>query len=126
MESIRILGDGMTNFRRFLVNGIEANTKQIAMFLERSLMLVTALSPVIGYDEASRVAIYAHTNDLTLRDAALGLGAVSAEEFDRLVDPRAMVHPSVQGADAKRSKSSASRPKTASRPTPPRQAGKRS
>jgi fumarate hydratase class II len=125
MESIRILGDGMNNFRRFLVNGIEANTKQIAMFLERSLMLVTALSPVIGYDEASRVAIYAHANDLTLRAAALELGAISAEEFDRLVDPRAMVHPSIRGVAEKRATSSPARPKTAAHPNPAKQAGKR-
>jgi fumarate hydratase class II len=93
MESIRILADGMNNFRRFLVEGVEANTRQIAMFLERSLMLVTALSPAIGYDEASKVANYASANDTTLREAALVLGAVSAEDFDRLVDPRSMLSP---------------------------------
>jgi fumarate hydratase class II len=83
----------MNNFRRFLIEGVEANTKQIAMFLERSLMLVTALSPVIGYDEASTVANFASANDTTLREAALALGVVTAEEFDRLVDPRAMLRP---------------------------------
>ena len=81
MESIRILTDGMNNFRRFLVEGVEANTKQIAMFLERSLMLVTALSPVIGYDEASRVANFASANDTTLREAALVLGVVERGRF---------------------------------------------
>jgi fumarate hydratase class II len=92
-KSIRILTDGCTNFRKFLVEGTEPNLKQIAAFVERSLMLVTALSPVIGYDKASQVAHYALDHDLTLKDAALKLGAVSAAEFDRIVDPRKMVKP---------------------------------
>jgi len=95
MQSIRILSDGMNNFRKFLVDGTEPNVKQIAAYVSRSLMLVTALSPVIGYDKASQVAHYAMDHDLSLRDAALQLGAVSAEEFDRIVDPSAMVHPHV-------------------------------
>src|ERR1700734_3044247 len=108
MESIRILTDGMNNFRRFLVDGVEANTKPIAMFLERSLMLVTALSPVIGHDEASKVANYANANATTLREAALELGAVSPEEFDRLVDPRAMLRPSADTQATKRTKAQTS------------------
>ncbi len=95
MQSIRILSDGMNNFRRFLVDGTEPNRKQIAEFVSRSLMLVTALSPVIGYDKASQVAHYAMDHDLSLRDAALQLKAVSAADFDRIVDPAAMVHPHV-------------------------------
>jgi fumarate hydratase class II len=95
MQSIRILSDGMNNFRKFLVDGTEPNRKQITEFVSRSLMLVTALSPVIGYDKASQVAHYAMDHDLSLRDAALRLKVVSAEEFDRVVDPAAMVHPHV-------------------------------
>ena len=91
MKSIRLLHDGCHNFRVFLVEGTEPNSKQIDYFLKRSLMLVTALSPVIGYDKSSQVAHYALDNDLTLRDAALKLGFVSAEEFDRIVDPKKMV-----------------------------------
>jgi fumarate hydratase class II len=87
--------DGCTNFRKFLVEGTEPNLKQIGSFVERSLMLVTALSPVIGYDKASKVAHYALDHDLTLKDAALRLGVVSAAEFDRIVDPRKMVQPYV-------------------------------
>jgi fumarate hydratase class II len=87
--------DGCTNFRRFLVEGTEPNLKQIGTFVERSLMLVTALSPVIGYDQASKVAHYALDHDLTLKEAALKLGAVSPAEFDRIVDPRKMVKPYV-------------------------------
>jgi fumarate hydratase class II len=91
-KSIRILGDGCFNFRRFLVEGMQPDQKVIASFVERSLMLVTALSPVIGYDKCSQVAHYALDNDLTLKQAALKLGAVSEEEFDRLVDPTTMVN----------------------------------
>jgi fumarate hydratase class II len=94
-KSIRIMSDGCTNFRAFLVEGAEPNVKQIGNFVERSLMLVTALSPVIGYDEASKVAHYALDHDLTLKDAALQLHAVNAAEFDRIVDPRKMVKPYV-------------------------------
>jgi fumarate hydratase class II len=115
MESIRILADGMNNFRRFLVDGVEANTKQIATFLERSLMLVTALSPVIGHDEASKVANYANANDTTLREAALALGAVSAEEFDRLVDPRVMLQPIAAAQSPNRATAPASSPRRSKR-----------
>jgi fumarate hydratase class II len=94
-KSIRLMTDGCVNFRRFLVEGTEPNRRQINSFVERSLMLVTALSPVIGYDKASRVAHQALDHDLTLKEAALQLGVVSAEEFDRVVDPRKMVEPYV-------------------------------
>jgi fumarate hydratase class II len=95
MQSVRILADGCRNFRVFLIEGTEPNRKQIGRFLEQSLMLVTALSPVIGYDNASRIAHYANDHDLTLRDAALALGLVKPEEFDRIVDPLKMVRPFV-------------------------------
>jgi fumarate hydratase class II len=94
-KSVRLMTDGCTNFRKFLVEGTEPNLKQIGAFVERSLMLVTALSPVIGYDKASKVAHYALDHDLTLKEAALQLNAVSAAEFDRIVDPRKMVQPYV-------------------------------
>jgi fumarate hydratase class II len=95
MHSIRIMTDGCNNFRSFLVEATEPNRKQIANFLERSLMLVTALSPIIGYDNASRVAHYALENDLTLKQAAVKLGYISEEEFDRIVDPAKMIRPYV-------------------------------
>ncbi len=94
-KSIRTMTDGCTNFHRFLVAGMEPNLKQISHFVDRSLMLVTALSPVIGYDKASQVAHYALDHDLTLKAAALELGAVSAAEFERVVDPQKMVRPYV-------------------------------
>jgi len=95
MNSIRILTDGCVNFRKFLVEGTEPNLAQIKRFVDRSLMLVTALSPVIGYDKASQTAHYALQHDLTLKEAALELKMVSAEEFDRIVDPNKMVNPYV-------------------------------
>jgi fumarate hydratase class II len=94
-HSITIMTDGCTNFRKFLVEGTKPNTKRIEEYVERSLMLVTALSPVIGYDKASKIAHYATDHDLTLKAAALKLGFVTAEEFDRVVDPAKMVRPYV-------------------------------
>jgi fumarate hydratase class II len=97
-HSITILTDGCTNFRTYLVEGTRPNLKKINEYVERSLMLVTALSPAIGYDKASKIAHYALDNDLTLKQAALTLGFVSEAEFDRIVDPRKMVKPYVADA----------------------------
>jgi fumarate hydratase class II len=97
-HSITIMTDGCTNFRKFLIEGTKPNLKKIKECVDRSLMLVTALSPVIGYDKASKIAHYALDNDLTLKQAALKLGFVTEEEFDRVVDPAKMVHPYVAKA----------------------------
>jgi fumarate hydratase, class II len=94
-HSITILSDGCANFRKFLVEGTRPNLRKIKEYVERSLMLVTALAPVIGYDKASKIAHYAMDNDLTLKAAALKLGYVSEAEFDRIVDPAKMVRPYV-------------------------------
>jgi len=94
-HSITIMTDGCANFRKFLIEGTKPNLKKIHEYVERSLMLVTALSPVIGYDKAAKIAHYAMDNDLTLKAAALKLGHVSEAEFDRVVDPRKMVRPYV-------------------------------
>jgi len=94
-HSITILADGCRNFRKFLVEGTKPNLKKIHEYVERSLMLVTALSPVIGYDKASKIAHCAMDNDLTLKAAALKLGFVTESEFDRIVDPTKMVKPYV-------------------------------
>ncbi|MBV8397799.1 MAG: class II fumarate hydratase [Acetobacteraceae bacterium] len=94
-HSITILTDGCTNFRKFLIEGTKPNLKKINEYVERSLMLVTALSPVIGYDNASKIAHYAMDNDLTLKEAALKLGFVTEDEFARVVDPKKMVRPYV-------------------------------
>jgi fumarate hydratase class II len=95
MHSITIIADGCTNFRRFLVQGTRPNEKKINEYVQRSLMLVTALAPVIGYDKASKIAHHAMDNDLTLKAAALQLGFVTEVEFDRIVDPGKMVRPYV-------------------------------
>jgi fumarate hydratase, class II len=91
-HSISIMTDSCVNFREFLIEGTKPNLKKINEYVERSLMLVTALSPVIGYDKASKIAHYAMDNDLTLKAAALKLGFVTEAEFDRVVDPARMVH----------------------------------
>jgi fumarate hydratase, class II len=94
-HSITIMTDGCTNFRKFLVEGTKPNLKKIKEYVDRSLMLVTALAPVIGYDKASKIAHFAMDNDLTLKDAALKLGFVTQDEFDRVLDPAKMVKPYV-------------------------------
>ena len=101
-HSIALMTDSCTNFRIFLVEGTKPNLKKIKEYVERSLMLVTALSPVIGYDKASRIAHYAMDNDLTLKQATLKLGFVTETEFDRIVDPKKMVTPYVTTAAAAR------------------------
>jgi fumarate hydratase, class II len=93
LQSINLLADGSTNFRKYLVEGTKPNLKRIGQYVERSLMLVTALAPEIGYDKASEIAHYANEHDLTLKDAALKLGYVNEAEFDRIVVPARMTHP---------------------------------
>jgi fumarate hydratase class II len=91
MQSIGILSDGCTNFRKYLVEGTQPNHTRIAEYLQRSLMLVTALSPVIGYDKAAAIAHDAHREDLSLKEAAIKSGYIDEERFDEIVDPRKMV-----------------------------------
>jgi fumarate hydratase class II len=91
IQSIRILADGCRSFTSYLVQGMQPNRKQIQHYLERSLMLVTALAPEVGYDRAARIAHHAYENDLTLKEAAQDLTDLSADELDRLLDPRAML-----------------------------------
>lgn len=94
-QSIALMSDGCSNFRRFLIEGAKPNEKKIESYVDRSLMLVTALSPVIGYDKASEIAHYALDHDLTLKEAALDLGFVDEETYDRVADPAKMVRPGV-------------------------------
>ena len=93
LQSIRLLSDGMVSFTDNCVVGIEANEKRIGELMGRSLMLVTALSPHIGYDKAAEIAKKAHHEDLTLKESALALGYVSEEDFDRWVRPEKMIGP---------------------------------
>jgi fumarate hydratase class II len=93
LESVRLLANAADSFRAHCIEGLQANEKQIHELLERSLMLVTALAPKIGYDKATKVAKTAHKNGTTLREEALNLGYVTAEEFDSIVRPETMLAP---------------------------------
>lgn len=91
LRSIDLLSIGMTSFAKRCVEGIEPNRDRIADLVARSLMLVTALAPEIGYDAAARIAKTAHRDGTTLREAALALGLVDASRFDRLTQPEKMI-----------------------------------
>jgi fumarate hydratase, class II len=93
MHSIQLMSDVARSFTEHCVEGIRADEKRIRELMERSLMLVTALAPKIGYDNAAKVAKSAHANGTTLKEEAVRQGFVSAAEFDRLVQPAKMTHP---------------------------------
>ncbi|KAL9625659.1 MAG: hypothetical protein Q9160_000373 [Pyrenula sp. 1 TL-2023] len=93
LHSVRILSDGMRSFEKNLVEGMKADEKRIAALLHESLMLVTCLNPVIGYDMASKVAKNAHKKGLTLKESAMELKALSEEDFDKFVRPELMLAP---------------------------------
>lgn len=92
LQSAELLADSMRSFRLFAIEGLEANRERIDSLLQNSLMLVTALAPKLGYDAAAEIAQRAHEDGISLREAALKLGLISAEDFDAIVDPRAMTH----------------------------------
>lgn len=92
-QSVRLLADGMTSFEQYCVRGIEANRQRLTELMEQSLMLVTALTPHIGYDRAAEISKRAHLDACTLKQAALMLGYVTEEEYDNWVVPAAMTHP---------------------------------
>ncbi|BBV66097.1 TPA: class II fumarate hydratase [Kluyvera ascorbata] len=98
LQSVRLLADGMESFNEHCAVGIEPNRERIDQLLNESLMLVTALNTHIGYDKAAEIAKKAHKEGLTLKNAALALGYLSAEEFDRWVRPEEMVGSQVSGA----------------------------
>jgi fumarate hydratase class II len=93
LHSARILGDACEKLQTYCIEGVQLNTDQIDQYVHRSLMLVTALSPVIGYDKASAIAHDADRTGRTLRESALDSGAITAEDFDRIVNPATMVGP---------------------------------
>jgi fumarate hydratase class II len=94
LESAALLSDACDSFREKCIDGLELDRARIEELLRRSLMLVTALNPHIGYDKAAAAAKKAHAEGTTLREAVVALGYLSGEDFDRLVDPRAMLGPS--------------------------------
>jgi fumarate hydratase class II len=98
LHSVRILGDACDNLRKFSVEGTRLNRKRIDEMVGRSLMLVTALSPVIGYDKASAIAHMANDRDLTLKEAALASGYIDERRFDEIVDPKKLVGHGVGGS----------------------------
>ena len=91
LQSVRLLSDAMDSFRLRCLEGLKANREKMAEYLGRSLMLVTALTPHIGYDNAARAAKLAHREGLTLREAVLRCGYLTGEAYDRAVDPEKMV-----------------------------------
>ena len=91
LHMARILADVMTKLRKYSIEGTELDQDRVSRYLQQSVMLVTALSPAIGYDKASKIAHYAMENNLGLKESALKLGYVSSEEFDKIVDPKKMV-----------------------------------
>jgi fumarate hydratase class II len=93
LDSTRLLGDAMRSFTVHCVAGIVVNAARMRELLERSLMQVTALTPHIGYDRAAAIAKHAHKNGLSLREAALAVGGLRGEDFDRWVDPVRMLGP---------------------------------
>ena len=93
LHSVTLLTDACHGFVDYMVRGIELNRAQIDEYVENSLMLVTALSPRIGYDKAAKIAHDAYVENLSLREACLKLGYLSGEEFDELVRPEEMTHP---------------------------------
>ena len=94
LQSITILSDGIKSFEKNCVKGIQSDEKRIKEHIDNSLMLVTALTPNIGYDKASEIAKKAHKNGTTLREEALKSGSISEEEFDKIIDPEKMLSPS--------------------------------
>jgi fumarate hydratase class II len=93
LQSVHMMADSCNNFTEFLVKDMTPNRKRIDQYVDQSLMLVTALSPVIGYDKAAKIAHHAFEHDLTLKQAALQLGFIDAAAFDQAIDPYRMTHP---------------------------------
>ncbi|MGA8165301.1 MAG: class II fumarate hydratase [Waddliaceae bacterium] len=100
LQAIRLLTDGCRNFADYLIKGTKANEKQIDLYVHHSLMLVTALSPIIGYDQASKAANHAYRHHLSLKDACVELKLLTAEEFDKHVNPREMIHPNIKNVSS--------------------------
>ena len=93
LQSIRLLSDGIASFNKNTIIGIEPNLEKINQNLYNSLMLITALNPHIGYDKAAEVSKKAYNEKSTLREAIIALDYMSGEDFDRLVQPDKMIHP---------------------------------
>jgi fumarate hydratase class II len=97
LNSIRLIADACESFTDHCVDGIQANTQQIKRHVDNSLMLVTALNPHIGYDNAAKIAKAAHKNGTTLKEEAVKSGLLTAEKFDQVVRPEQMISPLGKG-----------------------------
>jgi fumarate hydratase class II len=95
LESAQLLAEGIRSFNERCASGIEPNEKRIKQHLDNSLMLVTALNPHIGYEKAAQISLLAYREDMSLKEAALKLGYLTAEQFDQWVRPEDMTHPLV-------------------------------
>ena len=98
LHAAAILGDACEKLRKFSVEGTQLNRQRIDEMVNRSLMLVTALSPVVGYDVASKIAHKANDEGLSLKEAALQLGAIDEKRFDEIIDPSKMIGDGIAGA----------------------------
>ena len=98
LHSVTLITDASHGYVEFMVNGIEVNLAKVDWYVKNSLMLVTALSPVIGYDKASAIAHMANDRELTLKEAALTLGYIDDKRFDEIVDPKKLVGHGVGGS----------------------------
>jgi fumarate hydratase class II len=94
LQSIKLLGDGCLSFTSNCIDGVKPNKEKIKELLNSSLMLVTALAPIIGYDNASKIAKTAHKNRTTLKEEAVKLGFITESEYDKIVKPEKMISPS--------------------------------
>jgi Fumarase len=94
LQSINIMADSSKAFAKYCIRGLKADKKRIGSLLENSLMLVTALSPKLGYDNAAKIAKLAHKNGTTLKEEAIKLNLISEKEFLKIVDPKKMTKPS--------------------------------
>ena len=94
LQSIHIMSDSAKSFANYCVRGLKADKKRIKQLLDNSLMLVTALSPKIGYDNAAKIAKQAHRNGTTLREESIKSGLISEKEYSEIVNPKKMIKPS--------------------------------
>ena len=94
LQSIHIMADSSKSFAKYCIRGLKADKKRIEKLLDNSLMLVTALAPKIGYDNAAKIAKTAHKNGTTLKEEAIKSGLISKKEYNKIVDPKKMIKPS--------------------------------
>jgi fumarate hydratase class II len=93
LQSIHLMADASKSFANYCIKGLKADKKRIKSFLDNSLMLVTALSPKVGYDNAAKIAKKAHKNGTTLKEESIKSGLITEKEYDKIVNPKKMIRP---------------------------------